>query len=163
MRPGMSYVIQQVCLYMHDMCEPHYAALKRIVHYIRGTIDHGLQLHVSSMTQLTAYIDVDWAGCPTTRRSILGYCVFLGDNLLSWSAKRHATLFRSSAEAEYYGVTNVVAETAWLCNLLRSCFKCSVAVPVCGYLHERASPCIVFEFRDNLNVRKPPVLTAREY
>nr|GEX67585.1 hypothetical protein [Tanacetum cinerariifolium] len=47
------------------------------------------------------------------------YCIFFGDNLLSWSAKRHHTLLRSGAEAEYQGVVNVVAETAWLCNLLR--------------------------------------------
>ncbi|GKE80326.1 ribonuclease H-like domain-containing protein, partial [Tanacetum coccineum] len=61
---------------------------------------------------------VDWAGCPVTRRSTYGYCVFLGDNLLSWSAKRQITLSRSSAKAEYRGVVNVVAETAWLWNLL---------------------------------------------
>ncbi|GKB88931.1 ribonuclease H-like domain-containing protein [Tanacetum coccineum] len=82
------------------------------------TIHHGLQLHVSSTSQLTAYTDVDWAGCPVTRRSTSGYCVFLGDNLLSWSAKRQVTLSRSSAEAEYRGVANVVAETAWIRNLL---------------------------------------------
>ncbi|GJY44528.1 ribonuclease H-like domain-containing protein [Tanacetum coccineum] len=117
-RPDLSYAVQQVCLYMHDPRDPHFTALKRILRYVRGTIDHGLQLHVSSTAQLTAYTDADWAGCPVTRRSTSGYCVFLGDNLLSWSAKRHVTLSRSSAEAEYRGVANVVAETAWLRNLL---------------------------------------------
>ncbi|GJX91592.1 ribonuclease H-like domain-containing protein [Tanacetum coccineum] len=73
---------------------------------------------VSSTTQLTVYTDADWAGCPVTRRSTSGYCVFLDDNLLSWSAKRQVTLSRSSAEAEYRGVANVVAETAWIRNLL---------------------------------------------
>ncbi|GJV42892.1 ribonuclease H-like domain-containing protein [Tanacetum coccineum] len=94
------------------------AAWLHILRYVRGTIDHGLHLHVSSTAQLTAYTDADWAGCPVTRRSTSGYCVFLGDNLLSWSAKRQVTLSRSSAEAEYRGVANVVAETAWLRNLL---------------------------------------------
>ncbi|GKA65753.1 ribonuclease H-like domain-containing protein [Tanacetum coccineum] len=117
-RPDISYVVQQVCLYMHDPREPHFTALKRILRYVRGTLDHGLQLHVSSTAQLTAYTDADWAGCPVTRRSTSGYCVFLGDNLLSWSAKRQVTLSRSSAEAEYRGVANVVAETAWVRNLL---------------------------------------------
>nr|GEU68354.1 ribonuclease H-like domain-containing protein [Tanacetum cinerariifolium] len=71
-----------------------------------------------AVQQLSAYIDADWAGCPVTRRSTSGYCVFLGDNLLSWSAKRQVTLSRSSFESEYRGVANVVAETAWIRNLL---------------------------------------------
>ncbi|GJS77753.1 ribonuclease H-like domain-containing protein [Tanacetum coccineum] len=70
-------------------------------------------------TDLVAYSDADWAGCPTTRRSTFGYCVFLGNNLLSWSSKRQPTLSRSSAEAEYRGVANAVAETCWIRNLLR--------------------------------------------
>ncbi|GJV35056.1 ribonuclease H-like domain-containing protein [Tanacetum coccineum] len=51
--------------------------------------------------------------------STSGYYVFLGDNLLTWSVKRQHTLSRSSAKAEYRGVANIVAETAWLSNLLR--------------------------------------------
>ncbi|GJX69090.1 ribonuclease H-like domain-containing protein [Tanacetum coccineum] len=103
-----------VCLYMHDPREPHFAALKRILRYVRGTVDFGLQLYASATTSLVGYTDADWAGCPSTRMSTSGYCVFLGDNLLSWSAKRQHTLSRSSVEAEYRGVANVVAETAWL-------------------------------------------------
>nr|GEZ35317.1 ribonuclease H-like domain-containing protein [Tanacetum cinerariifolium] len=118
-RPDISYAVQQVCLHMHDPREPHLATLKRVLRYVRGTLDFGLQLYASITGSLVAYIDVDWAGCPTTRRSTSGYCVFLGDNLLLWSAKRQHNLSRSSAEAEYKGVANVVVETAWLRNLLR--------------------------------------------
>ncbi|GKA38167.1 ribonuclease H-like domain-containing protein, partial [Tanacetum coccineum] len=84
-----------------------------------GTLDFGLHLYASPTTSLVGYIDADWAGCPSTYRSTSGYCVFLGDNLLSCSAKRQHTLSRSSVEAEYRGVANVVSETAWLRNLLR--------------------------------------------
>ncbi|GJY49845.1 ribonuclease H-like domain-containing protein [Tanacetum coccineum] len=72
-----------------------------------------LHLYASSTTSLVGYTDADWAGYPSTRRSTSGYCVFLGDNLLSWSAKRHNTLSTVPCrEAKYRGVANVVAETA---------------------------------------------------
>ncbi|XP_071688698.1 uncharacterized mitochondrial protein AtMg00810-like [Rutidosis leptorrhynchoides] len=118
-RPDIAYAVQQICLFMHDPREQHFSALKRILRYIQGTLDLGLQLFASSTTSLTAYSDADWAGCPTTRRSTSGYCVFLGNNLLSWSSKRQLTPSRSSAEAEYRGNANAVAETCWLRNLLR--------------------------------------------
>ncbi|GJT89216.1 retrovirus-related pol polyprotein from transposon TNT 1-94 [Tanacetum coccineum] len=72
-----------ICLYMHDPREPYFSSLKRILRHVRGTLDHGLQLFSSSTTSLVAYSDADWVGCPATRRSTFGYCVFLGNNLLS--------------------------------------------------------------------------------
>lgn len=117
-RPDITYAVQQVCLFMHDPRDEYMNALKRIVRYIHGTLDHGLHLYPSSPSTLISYTDADWGGCPDTRRSTSGYCVFLGDNLVSWSAKRQATLSRSSAEAEYRGVANVVSESCWLRNLL---------------------------------------------
>ncbi|GJQ89853.1 ribonuclease H-like domain-containing protein [Tanacetum coccineum] len=76
-RPNISYAVQPVCLHMHDPWEPHFSALKWILRYIRGTLEHGLQLFSSTTSNLVAYSDADWAGCPTTQRFILGYCVFL--------------------------------------------------------------------------------------
>ncbi|GKC77681.1 ribonuclease H-like domain-containing protein [Tanacetum coccineum] len=88
--------------------------------FTRPDISYAVQqLFSSSTIDLVAYSDADWAGCPTTQRSTSGYCVFLGNNLLSWSSKRQPMLSRSSAEAEYRGVANAVVETCWLCNLLR--------------------------------------------
>jgi hypothetical protein len=86
---------------MHDLCTPHLALLKRILRYVRGTMSHGLLLRASSTFNITAYSDADWAGCPEMRRSTSGFCLFLGDALVSWSSKRQPTVSRSSAEAEY--------------------------------------------------------------
>ncbi|GJU87623.1 ribonuclease H-like domain-containing protein [Tanacetum coccineum] len=116
-RPDISYVVQQMCLHMHDPLEPHFLALKRVFCYVYGKLDFGLQLYASSTRSLVAYSDVDWADCPSTRRSTSGLCVFFGDNLLSWSSKRQHTLCNSNVEAEYIVVANVVVETAWLRNL----------------------------------------------
>nr|GEW50743.1 ribonuclease H-like domain-containing protein [Tanacetum cinerariifolium] len=87
--------------------EPLFSALKQVLRYVRGTTDYGLQLY-SSSTSLVAYLDANWAGCPTNRRSTSGYCVFLGSNLLSWSSKRQVMLSRSNAKVEYRGLAIVV-------------------------------------------------------
>ncbi|XP_056692048.1 uncharacterized mitochondrial protein AtMg00810-like [Spinacia oleracea] len=117
-RPDISYAVQQVCLHMHAPRDAHMQALKRIIRYIQGTLTLGLHLYPSPISDLVSYTDADWGGCPDTRRSTSSYCVFLGDNLISWSSKRQPILSRSSAEAEYRGVANIVSESCWLRNLL---------------------------------------------
>lgn len=117
-RPDLTYAVQQACLHMHDPCDIHWALVKRILRYLHGTVDKGLQLRRSTTPTLVAYSDADWAGCPDTRRSTSGFCVFFGDSLISWSSKRQAIVSRSSAEAEYRGVANVAAECCWIRHLL---------------------------------------------
>jgi hypothetical protein len=119
MRPDISYVVQQICLHMHAPRTPHLALVKRVLRYIHGTMDFGLTLRASSSTSLMAYSDTDWAGCPDSRRSTSGYCVYYGDSLISWSSKRQNTVSRSSAEAEYRAVAHAIAECCWFRQLLQ--------------------------------------------
>jgi hypothetical protein len=82
-RPDITYVVQQVCLHMHGPREPHHTALKRILRYLRGSLDYDFLLRPSPMSELVVYTDANWASCPDTRRSTSGYAVFLGANLVS--------------------------------------------------------------------------------
>jgi len=115
----LAYAVQQVCLFMHDPHEPHLSMIKQILRYLKGTLSSGLHIGVGPVQSLVAYSDADWAGCLDSRRSTSGYCVYLGDNLISWSSKRQTTVSRSSAKAEYRVVAHVVAECCWLRQLLQ--------------------------------------------
>ena len=102
---------------MHAPREPHLQAAKRILRFLKATVSHGLWFTKGNV-HLTAYSDADWAGCPFDRRSTSGYCIFLGSNLISWSAKKQSTVARSSTEAEYRSLANTAAELTWICQLL---------------------------------------------
>jgi hypothetical protein len=75
----------------------------------------GIQKYKSNSTLVSAYSDADWVGCSDDRRSIGGYVVYLGSNLVSWSARKQATtVSRSSIESEYKALTNATTEIMWI-------------------------------------------------
>jgi hypothetical protein len=76
----------------------------------------GLTFMKSNSTLVSAFSDTDWAGCVDDRRSTGGFAVFFGPNPISWSAKKQATVSRSSTE--YKSVANATAEVIWLQSLL---------------------------------------------
>jgi hypothetical protein len=118
-RPDLSFAVNRVCQYLHAPTDVHWSAVKRILRYVQLTVSFGLHLRSSSSGVLSAYSDADWAGCPDDRRSTGGYAVYLGPNLIAWSARKQATVSRSSTEAEYKAVADATAELIWIESLLR--------------------------------------------
>ena len=116
-RPDLSLAVNYACQKMQAPTVGHFAALKRILRYLKGTLSHGLTFSPSSL-QLQAYSDSDWARDSRDRKSTSGYCVFLGSNLISWCAKKQPTVARSSFEAEYRALAQASAELSWLTMLL---------------------------------------------
>lgn len=102
---------------MHSPKVSHFCAVKRLLRYVKGTLNHGLHLTSGSLS-LTAFTDADWAGDPMDRRSTSGFVVFLGSNPISWCAKKQPTVARSSTEAEYRAMTQTATDLVWIQHLL---------------------------------------------
>ena len=93
-------------------------ALKCILHYLKHTISHGLQLIATKNFDLTAFCDADWGGHTNDKKSTHAYIVYLGPNAISWSCKKQSTVARSSTEAEYRTIGLMTSELLWLQQLL---------------------------------------------
>ncbi|XP_034708981.1 uncharacterized mitochondrial protein AtMg00810-like [Vitis riparia] len=117
-RPDLSYSVNYASQFMHAPTLVHLKMVRRILRYVKGTIDIGLHFTSHTTLDLCAFSDADWAGCPTTRRSITGYCTFLGGNLISWCAKKQHPISRSSTEAEYRAMAHTAAELTWMSFIL---------------------------------------------
>ena len=85
-RPDIAFAVNQVCQFMHQPTTTHWIAVKRILCYLKSTLTHGLLYEPDSL-RLEAYSDADYAGNPDDRHSTGGYCIYLGYNPISWSAK----------------------------------------------------------------------------
>jgi hypothetical protein len=96
----------------------HYAAVLRILCYVKGTLFHGLHFSSHSSLDLHVYLDADWASDPIDRHSTMGYCFLLGDSLISWCSKKQSVVARSSIEAKYRALADTTSELLWLRWLL---------------------------------------------
>lgn len=118
-RPDLSYVVNRVCQFLHEPRCTHWTAVKQILCYVKFTGNLGLHIKPSSDTLLSAFLDADWAGNPDDRRSIGGYAIFFGGNLIAWSACKQPTVSRSSTESEYKALVNATAEIIWVQSVLQ--------------------------------------------
>jgi hypothetical protein len=96
----------------------HWQAAKRLLRYLKQTIQFGLKIQRSSSHMHQAFSDADWAGCCDDHRSTDAFCVYLGNNLISWSCKKQATVACSSTEVEYKSLAKTVVELSWLKSLI---------------------------------------------
>jgi hypothetical protein len=76
-RPDLSFAINKVCQFLHCPTSIHWTAVKRILRYVKFTLSDGLKICKSAFTILSAFSDVDWAGCSDDRKSTGALLYFL--------------------------------------------------------------------------------------
>jgi hypothetical protein len=107
--------------------------VKRILRFLNNTGNLGLYIRQSSSTLVSAFFDVDWAGCSNDRKSTGGFAIFSDPNLISWCAKKQKTISRSSTDLEYKAMTDATTELMWIQSVLQELRipcpkKCKVVV-----------------------------------
>ncbi|KAF5775515.1 putative RNA-directed DNA polymerase [Helianthus annuus] len=118
-RPDISYAVQFLSQFMHSPTDMHLQIALRLLRYLKSGPGCGLLFKKDDKLGLVGFVDSDWAKCLSTRKSVTGYCVYLGGSLVSWKSKKQSTVSRSTGEAEYRAMCSATCEIMWLLNLLR--------------------------------------------
>ena len=117
-RPDIYFSVTKLSQFLHAPTTTHWIACKRVLRYVKGTLGYGLSFRTASMLSLEGFSDVDWANNLDDRKSVTGICVFLGNNLITWSSNKQIVVARSSTEFEYRELASTAAELIWIQNLL---------------------------------------------
>ncbi|XP_042757561.1 secreted RxLR effector protein 161-like [Lactuca sativa] len=113
--PDIAHVVSQ---FVTAPTYVHWGVVLHILRYLRGTQFQTLLFPSTFSLELRAYSDADWDGDCHDRKSTIGFCVFLGESLISWKSKKQDVVSRSSTEAEYCAMAVTTCEIIWLQWLL---------------------------------------------
>ena len=137
-RPDIVYSVRMLSQFMHEPRKPHWEAALRVLRYIKGTPGQELVLPSENNLRLQAYCDSDWGGCRTSRRSISGFCIFLGNSIIPWKSKKQTNVSKSSAVVKYRAIANTCLELTWLRYILQD-LKVPLSEPALLYCDNQAA------------------------
>jgi transposase InsO family protein len=126
-RPDLAFAVASLSRFTSNPGEPHMQALKRVLRYLHGTVNHQLMYdgregnkgHPSNTSgTLLGYCDADWAASMDDRRSVTGWVFLVAGGAISWQSQRQKSVALSTVEAEYMAASNATKEAVWLRTLL---------------------------------------------
>ena len=117
-RLDITFAFHKLSQFLSQPRVPHLNATHHLLCYLKNSPSQGLFYSSSSTLKLTAFSDADSTTCPDTCKSVSGFCIFLGDFLVSWKSKKQTTISRSSTEAEYRALATSTIVLIWIKQLL---------------------------------------------
>lgn len=118
-RPDISYAIGVASRYLEKPSSTHVGAAKRILKYIKGTLNRGILYHHSKgEISFDGYSDSDYAGDLDTRRSTTGFVFTVNGSAITWCSRRQSSVSKSTTEAEYMAASEATSELIWLKRFL---------------------------------------------
>ena len=118
-RPDIAYIVNQLSQFLESPSKAHWQCAKRVLRYIKGTIDKGITYSVGGqLNQLIAYSDASWASEPESRKSVTGIVLMLNGGIIGWKSKKQTVVTDSTTYAEYVAAHSCSRDVVWLRRLL---------------------------------------------
>jgi hypothetical protein len=114
-RPDIVYAVSELSKHCHAYGEEHITAVKRVMRYLKGTINLGVMYRKSQSLTLELFVDSNFGGeGPTAEkpmRSTTGFVLMAkGVGPIACISKLQATVAKSTAEAEYAAISDSVKQ-----------------------------------------------------
>ncbi|KAH9698856.1 retrovirus-related pol polyprotein from transposon RE1 [Citrus sinensis] len=132
-RPDIAHSVHKLSQYLSAPTLQHWLTCKKVLRYLQATVTYGIYIQKEGeleVTGLNGYSDTDWACDIDDRKSIGAYCIYLGNNLISWSSKKQAIVAKSSTESEYKALSSASSEISWLESLISKLNIVKLPTPV---------------------------------
>ena len=117
-RPDILHAVSLLFRFLNCATETHLIAAKRVLRYVRGTLDYGIKFCANQDCFLQGYSDSDWGSSLDDMKSTSGYCFMFGTSVFSWACKKQNTVAQSTAEAEFTAANAAVNQALWLRKVL---------------------------------------------
>ncbi|XP_057994321.1 secreted RxLR effector protein 161-like [Hevea brasiliensis] len=118
-RPDIMYAKSLLSRFMHEPSQNHFKAAKRVLRYVKGTIDLGIWFKSGMEAKLVGYADSDWGGSIDDMKSTSGFVFSIGSGVISWSLKKQDVMAQSTAEAEYISAAAAVNQAIWFRKIMK--------------------------------------------
>ncbi|EOY19734.1 Copia-like retrotransposable element, putative [Theobroma cacao] len=116
--PDIMFSTSLLSRFMHQPTVTHLSAAKRILRYIKGSINFGIKFGREQSHHLQGFLDSDWAGSLDDSKSTTGFVFSFGSGVFSWASKKQEVVAQSSAEAEYISTAAATNHSLWLRKIL---------------------------------------------
>ncbi|KAL7598636.1 hypothetical protein Lser_V15G26849 [Lactuca serriola] len=117
--PNIAFAVGVLSRFMQNPRKPHLDAVRRVLRYIKMTLNWGISFKKGEESKLSGYCDADYVGDVNTRRSTTCYLFMLGSSVVTWCSKRQPIVSLSTTEAEYRVAAMAAQECVWLVQLLK--------------------------------------------
>jgi hypothetical protein len=119
-RPDLAFSVGVVSRYMEAPGKEHWATVKHILRYLKGTMGYGCKYERGAELKpfLIGYSDSNFAGDIEDRKSTTGVGYYLGSSLVTRASQKQRIVALSSCEAEYVAAAAAACQGIWLSQLI---------------------------------------------